>query len=52
METSARNISNIALQLRPKIPQNATTTVYVEGLPADATEREVAHIFRPYPGFR
>jgi hypothetical protein len=24
----------------------------VEGLPPDATEREVCHLFRPYPGFR
>ena len=35
-----------------KIQPNATSTVYVEGIPLDATEREVAHIFRPYPGFR
>lgn len=27
-------------------------TVYVEGLPADATEREVAHLFRPFPGYK
>jgi hypothetical protein len=24
----------------------------VEGLPVDATEREVAHIFRPFPGYK
>ena len=30
------------------VPSNATKTVYVEGLPADATEREVAHMFRPF----
>ena len=35
-----------------KIQPNATSTVYVEGIPLDATEREVAHIFRPYIGFR
>ena len=34
------------------VPSNASKTVYVEGLPADATEREVAHIFRPFPGYR
>eukprot|EP00826_Nyctotherus_ovalis_P056471 TRINITY_DN7631_c0_g1_i1.p1 TRINITY_DN7631_c0_g1~~TRINITY_DN7631_c0_g1_i1.p1 ORF type:complete len:352 (+),score=38.33 TRINITY_DN7631_c0_g1_i1:94-1149(+) len=42
------------------IPPNATNTVYVEGIPFEATEREVARIrlsllldiFRPYPGFR
>jgi RNA recognition motif-containing protein len=30
---------------------NPTSTIYVEGLPADTTEREVAHIFRPFQGF-
>jgi len=47
------------------IPKNATNTVYVEGIPLDATEREVARnylsyliysfhvdIFRPFPGFK
>lgn len=32
--------------------KNATNIVYVEGLPLNATEREVAHIFRPFPGFK
>lgn len=27
------------------IPKNATNTVYVEGIPLDASEREVARIF-------
>ena len=35
-----------------KLDQNATSTVYVEGIPLDATEREVSHIFRPYPGYK
>ncbi len=26
--------------------------MYVEGIPLDATEREVAHIFRPFLGFK
>ena len=34
------------------IPKHATNTVYVEGIPLNATEREVAHIFRPFPGFK
>lgn len=34
------------------IPKNATNTVYVEGIPTDASEREVAHIFRPFVGFK
>ena len=36
----------LALQL----PLDATSTLYIEGLPADASEREVAHIFRRYEG--
>ena len=35
-----------------KLDPNATSTVYVEGIPLDATEREVSHIFRPYPGYK
>jgi len=35
----------------PPLPADANSTLFVEGLPGDATEREVAHIFRPYPGF-
>eukprot|EP01006_Ploeotia_vitrea_P019842 TRINITY_DN52094_c0_g2_i1.p1 TRINITY_DN52094_c0_g2~~TRINITY_DN52094_c0_g2_i1.p1 ORF type:complete len:187 (-),score=32.12 TRINITY_DN52094_c0_g2_i1:549-1109(-) len=35
-------------------PQDAfeRATVYVEGIPNDASEREVSHIFRPFYGFR
>jgi len=33
------------------LPTDASSTLYVEGLPLDATEREVAHIFRPFPGY-
>ena len=28
-----------------------TLTVTLSGIPGDATEREVSHIFRPFPGF-
>ena len=31
-------------QMPPKV------TLYVEGVPTDATEREVYHLFRPFPG--
>jgi hypothetical protein len=34
------------------VPEHATSTVYVEGIPSNATEREVAHIFRPFTGFK
>ncbi|PRP80407.1 hypothetical protein PROFUN_11953 [Planoprotostelium fungivorum] len=35
-----------------QIPEEASSTLYVEGLPLDATEREVAHIFRQWPGYQ
>eukprot|EP01067_Filipodium_phascolosomae_P007729 Filipodium_phascolosomae@DN6310_c0_g1_i1.p1 len=28
-----------------------TNSVFVDGLPDDTSERELAHVFRPYPGF-
>jgi RNA recognition motif-containing protein len=34
------------------IPSDAVEVILVEGLPLDCTEREVAHIFRPFPGFK
>lgn len=46
------------------VPKNATNTIYVEGIPTDASEREVsrkfphplpdrrADIFRPFRGFK
>ncbi|KAM0934644.1 putative RNA recognition motif domain, nucleotide-binding alpha-beta plait domain superfamily [Dioscorea sansibarensis] len=34
------------------LPLDASNTLYVDGLPADCTQREVAHIFRPFVGFR
>lgn len=33
-----------------QLPPDASSTLYVEGLPADATEREVGHIFRRFEG--
>jgi len=36
----------------PPLPPDASSTLYVEGLPIDATEREVSHIFRLYPGYQ
>jgi len=35
-----------------KVPENASNVVLVENLPVDATTREVAHIFRPYLGYK
>ncbi|PKA53947.1 U2 small nuclear ribonucleoprotein B'' [Apostasia shenzhenica] len=34
------------------LPPDASNTLFVEGLPRDSTDREVAHIFRPFLGFR
>ncbi|CAN6218461.1 unnamed protein product [Urochloa humidicola] len=36
----------------PALPKDATSTVYVDGLPTNCTRREVAHIFRQYMGYR
>ena len=33
------------------IPEDATNCLYVDGVPFDATEREVSHVFRPFPGY-
>jgi RNA recognition motif-containing protein len=35
----------------PPLPPDASATLYVEGLPNDATDREVSHIFRPFTGY-
>lgn len=37
---------------RLKFKKNSTNIVYVEGLPLNVTEREVAHMFRPFQGFK
>ncbi|XP_043716885.1 RNA-binding protein 1-like [Telopea speciosissima] len=34
------------------LPPDASNTLFVEGLPANCTRREVSHIFRPFVGFR
>ncbi|XP_004290545.1 PREDICTED: protein WHI3 [Fragaria vesca subsp. vesca] len=34
------------------LPPDATNTLYIEGLPPDSTRREVAHIFRPFVGYK
>ncbi|XP_044956186.1 nuclear speckle RNA-binding protein A-like isoform X1 [Hordeum vulgare subsp. vulgare] len=36
----------------PPLPPDASNTLYIEGLPANCTRREVSHIFRPFVGFR
>ncbi|XVE60153.1 hypothetical protein DITRI_Ditri05aG0104800 [Diplodiscus trichospermus] len=34
------------------LPPDASNTLYVEGFPPDCTRREVAHIFRPFVGYK
>ncbi|OIV98029.1 hypothetical protein TanjilG_12260 [Lupinus angustifolius] len=34
------------------LPPDATNTLFVEGLPPNCTRREVAHIFRPFVGYK
>ncbi|XP_078174075.1 RNA-binding protein 1-like isoform X2 [Carex rostrata] len=34
------------------LPPDASSTLYVEGLPSNCTRREVSHIFRPFVGYR
>ena len=45
-----KNSQNI-IRLFNNLGPGATNIVYVEGIPLNAKEREVAHIFRPFPGF-
>ena len=49
---SPRAAAALQLGLPPQIPADASSTLYVEGLPPDATDREMAHIFRPFPGYK
>ncbi|KAI3471243.1 hypothetical protein Pfo_027906 [Paulownia fortunei] len=39
---------------RPEIPlpPDASSTLFVEGLPANCSRREVSHIFRPFVGYK
>ncbi|KAL3838046.1 hypothetical protein ACJIZ3_022637 [Penstemon smallii] len=34
------------------LPPDASNTLFVEGLPANCTRREVSHIFRPFVGYK
>lgn len=45
----SKQMSAMGLPLR--LPNEAHHTLYVEGIPSDASEREMAHIFRPFPGY-
>lgn len=34
------------------VPADASSTLFVEGLPSDCSRREAAHVFRPFVGFK
>ncbi|CAD7700550.1 unnamed protein product [Ostreobium quekettii] len=34
------------------LPPDAASTLYVDGIPADISRREFAHVFRPYDGYK
>eukprot|EP00227_Mantoniella_beaufortii_P013819 CAMPEP_0197583906 /NCGR_PEP_ID=MMETSP1326-20131121/6677_1 /TAXON_ID=1155430 /ORGANISM="Genus nov. species nov., Strain RCC2288" /LENGTH=136 /DNA_ID=CAMNT_0043148189 /DNA_START=1 /DNA_END=408 /DNA_ORIENTATION=+ len=36
----------------PPLPDNATASLFIEGVPKDATVREISHILRPFDGFK
>eukprot|EP01024_Parvocaulis_polyphysoides_P037193 TRINITY_DN33099_c0_g1_i2.p3 TRINITY_DN33099_c0_g1~~TRINITY_DN33099_c0_g1_i2.p3 ORF type:complete len:249 (+),score=40.21 TRINITY_DN33099_c0_g1_i2:525-1271(+) len=44
--------SSMTPQQMQMLPKDAADTLFCEGLPNDATEREVSHIFRPFEGFK
>ena len=33
------------------LPNDATSTIFADGLPIDVTRREISHIFRPFEGY-
>lgn len=35
-----------------ELPQDAASTLYVDGLPEEMTKRELAHIFRGFEGYQ
>ncbi|KAH9296906.1 hypothetical protein KI387_028588, partial [Taxus chinensis] len=39
-------------RITPSLPADASSTLFVKGLPTDCSRREVAHVFRPFRGFK
>ncbi|XP_011084538.1 RNA-binding protein 1-like isoform X1 [Sesamum indicum] len=50
--TKIRSIGVEAVQPEISLPPDASSTLFVEGLPANCTRREVCHIFRPFVGYK
>ena len=57
LNNNPNNTSNMIMKYDNEIkklmnfPKNATNIVYVEGFPYETTEREISHVFRPFPGY-
>ncbi|KAL3650576.1 hypothetical protein CASFOL_006979 [Castilleja foliolosa] len=49
---AAKNRPIMGGRLEIQLPPNASSTLYVEGLPANCSRREVSHIFRPFVGYK
>ncbi|KAL0340951.1 UNVERIFIED_CONTAM: RNA-binding protein 1 [Sesamum radiatum] len=47
-----RPIGVEGVQPEISLPPDASSTLFVEGLPANCTRREVCHIFRPFVGYK
>lgn len=48
----SRNVGMVGGRPEVSLPTDASSTLFVEGLPADCTRREVSHIFRPFVGYK
>ncbi|KAM3375776.1 RNA-binding protein 2-like [Capsicum galapagoense] len=48
----SRNIGMPGSRPEVTLPTDASSTLFVEGLPADCTRREVSHVFRPFVGYK
>lgn len=53
LELAAKSQS-MGMRGQPEVPlpPDASSTLFVEGLPANCTRREVSHIFRPFLGYK
>ena len=51
LDSLVKKYENVFLDFE-NLKNHASNIVYVEGIPIDAKEREVAHIFRPFPGYK
>ncbi|GAB2223504.1 hypothetical protein Droror1_Dr00017645 [Drosera rotundifolia] len=51
-EANGRSSSLVSGRTEISLPRDASNTLYVEGLPYNTSRREVAHIFRPFVGYK